>query len=475
MERAAGSQRAFSGPSRPLYSSAAGSAAGSSHVLIALVLISFLIPSSFEVVGLRLDAMRVTMLAGILPCTLIWLSRKAGAVTWPDLLILGHAVWIIVSFVVNHGMPRFPYASMLAIEFFCGFLFGRLLIRDRESFRAFFSIMAVIFIVLTPFAVYELFTGKPIMQEIARSVFGNAHGDVDHPSRLGMKRVQSVLQNPILWGVFASMSIANAWYIWRPRPASAFFRSLLALWVTFSSLSSGAVLAGLVQVVLMGWDILTKGAWKVVAYGSAALYVFLEVASNRGPVVLMIETLTFNPDTGWWRIHQWRNGTDDVMNNPIFGIGLHDWTRPFWLSDSVDNFWLLTAMRHGLVGFGLLAGGIGWHLYKVLTAPGLSEEEKRFRTGYVIGLVSLCLSLATVHIWGPTYVAVMMYVGAGAWFYAGRSPSDPATAQPGAGSHSDPEREADEPASLSRYSRFDRTTRRSRGPSRATPTTGRLR
>ena len=153
-------------------------------------------------------------------------------------------------------------------------------------------------------------------------------------------------------------------------------------------------------------------------------YIFLSFASNRGPVVLLIETLTFNSGTGWTRIHIWRNGIDDVMRNPIFGIGLNDWTRPFWLTSSVDNFWLLTAMRYGIVGFSFLAAGVAWHAYKVLTAKGLTAYERQLRVGYMIGLISLSLSLATVHIWGPPFVLFLAYIGAGVWFYTRPAPAE---------------------------------------------------
>ena len=40
----------------------------------------------------------------------------------------------------------------------------------------------------------------------------------------------------------------------------------------------------------------------------------------------------------------------EVGRHPVFGIGLNDWTRPWWRAKmaSFDNFWLLQAMRFGL-------------------------------------------------------------------------------------------------------------------------------
>ena len=30
---------------------------------------------------------------------------------------------------------------------------------------------------------------------------------------------------------------------------------------------------------------------------------------------------------------------DDILDHPLFGIGLNDWTRPEWMNNSIDSFW----------------------------------------------------------------------------------------------------------------------------------------
>ena len=103
--------------------------------------------------------------------------------------------------------------------------------------------------------------------------------------------------------------------------------------------------------------------------------------------------------------------------NPIFGIGLNDWARPGWLAGSVDNFWLLMAMRYGVVGFGFLVAGLAFNFYHTVRADLDTEDERNCRRGYLVGSVSLMFSLATVHIWSQVALFVMFYFGAGAWMY----------------------------------------------------------
>ncbi|MFK7941956.1 MAG: O-antigen ligase family protein [Paracoccaceae bacterium] len=385
--------------------------------MIFLFVLCLIIPANFDVAGLNLSTTRLFVLLALIPLLIQWVSARAGGILAVDVLILFHAVWVVIALVVNHGMPRFAYGGMLLAETLGGFLIGRMLIRSASDYIGLFKLLLSVLLVLLPFAFYELVSNKAIMQDLSRMILGSGHNDVNHHPRMGFYRVQSVMQHPILFGVFCSTTVANAYFIWSYSLPAATIRMGIALTATFTSLSSGALLASVLQILMIGWGKVTGNAWKVLAMGTAGLYVFLSIASNRGPVVLLIETLTFNSGTGWTRIHIWRHGIDDVMRSPVFGIGLNDWTRPFWLADSVDNFWLLTAMRYGVVGWSFLAGAFIMQGYKVVSAKNLTDYEKQLRIGYMIGLISLSMSLATVHIWGPTYVLLLAYLGAGSWFY----------------------------------------------------------
>jgi hypothetical protein len=390
------------------------------RVLVALFVLSLMIPSSWEIVGLRLDTARIYALCLVIPLAMRWLAQEAGRPLPIDILILLHGFWIVVTMVVNHGPARIAFAGMNVVELLCGYLVGRILIRDPASFRFLFQALLMALIILLPFALFEMSNGRALLQEAFRSLLGSAHSDVDHPPRWGFYRAQTVMQHPILWGVFSAIVIANVFYIWRDRLPAAVCRAGVAGLACFSSMSAGAALNLLVQVLLIGWGWATNGAWKLLMVAFVSVYVFLSVASNRGPIVIMVETLTFSANTGWARIHIWRHGIDDVLANPIFGIGLNEHTRPFWLTSSVDNFWLVMMLRHGLLGFGLLAAALAWHIWKVTTAKGLSPYERRLREGYIIALAALIFSLATVHFWGPPYLLMFAYIGAGVWFYAGR-------------------------------------------------------
>ena len=69
----------------------------------------------------------------------------------------------------------------------------------------------------------------------------------------------------------------------------------------------------MLQFCLIGWDRISGGRWKLLIGIAVILYVFLSVASNRGPLIIFIDTLTFSQGTAWTRVAQWEFGGAEVL------------------------------------------------------------------------------------------------------------------------------------------------------------------
>jgi hypothetical protein len=407
---------AAAGPRAPA-AAAAPAEEGGSRVLIGLFIALVCLSVPFSVGTTQLYTARVFILIAFIPLVFAWISGKAGRITWADGFFALHAVWIFLALMLNNGMGQFKFAMVSIVEIFGAYLLGRLVVRGPGTYRAFIRYHLIAMIVLLPFILMEMANGNAVVQDIFKAVFQKNYPDINHSPRAGFWRAQGPFTHPILWGVFCSIAVANGYYLMRPSRFKGIVRAGFGLFMTFASLSSGPFLSGLSQVGLIVWGEVTRGKWWLLAGIAAAMYVFLSFASNRGPIVLMIETATFSSGTGWTRIIQYIHGIDDVKANPIFGIGMNDWSRPGWLGGSVDNFWLLTAMRYGAVGFAFLMLGLAFNFAGVVRAVLGTEEERNCRLAYLVGSVSLFLTLATVHIWSQVALFVMFYYGAGAWMY----------------------------------------------------------
>jgi hypothetical protein len=424
------------GPAAP----AAGAEATAAGLLLVFVVALFL-PLKVDVAGLTLTPVRIFLLAGFVPLLLRLLRGAAGPITPGDVLLGLHGLWLGVAIVAVHGSERLAFAGIAVVESFGGYLAGRVLIRSVADYRRFFRYFLTGLALVAPFVLLENLTGRLYFSRLLEPLGGTlpkvqAGAEA---MRMGFYRAQAVVDHPILWGVFCSIAIANAYFLYRDDRARRLVLTGFATLMTFTSLSSGPLLAAVLQLGMIGWGWITRHAWWLLVGLVVFAYVAIDLLSNRTPVQVMISYLTFNPATGYWRLHIWTYGTAEVMRHPLFGIGLNDWTRPAWLaSDSVDNFWLLTAMRFGLPGVLLLLGGIAANLVRILRQE-LPEELRPVRTGYVVALIGTLLALMTVHIWGATATLVLFYYGAGCWLFTAAKPAAVPARRPAGGDSGDPD------------------------------------
>jgi hypothetical protein len=189
------------------------------------------------------------------------------------------------------------------------------------------------------------------------------------------------------------------------------------------------MLSAMLQIVMIGWDRIVRflrGHWVLFVLAGVVTLAVLQLVLPGGLIGFIINEVIFNPIGGNNRIAILRYGSAEVARHPVFGIGLNPWTRPWWQHATVDNYWLLTAMRFGLPALAFLALAIAVGGIRIMGQTGLTDEERRIRTGYMIALVGAVVVLGTVHIWEAPVAFFMAYIGAGAWFYTGRSAAEAA-------------------------------------------------
>lgn len=413
--------------------------------LLVLFVLTLLMPIAFEIAGTRLSPNRLFLLISIIPFAVRIISGQIGRLTLVDLFFLLHGIWIFVSLIVVEGTSRIPFAGITAVELVGGYFVGRALVTNADDYRRLFKMVLLALICLLPFAIFESFTGRMLIPDLLRPVFETPHRGRSAYGRMGLERVYGVFSHPILWGLFCALSMANFVALARGNIGKIIFALLFTLYTTFLSLSSAPLMAYGLQLCLLVWGWVMGGRWKILLICSVVGYVVIDLLSNRTPVTILIDTLTFNPGTGYTRIAIFDAGWAAVKGSPLFGIGFNDWPRPSWVTASVDNFWLLTAMRYGMVGVGFLILAFLSHFYLLARAKITDPETAAIRVGHAIALAGVSFTLTTVHIWDTIAVFVMFYIGAGAWMYAFDPVEQSAEGSPQA---------APEPQGGNRYSRF---------------------
>lgn len=435
-----------------------------SGLLLALFFLVLLLPIHLEMGGQRIGPVRIFLLLTFIPFGVRLFAGKAGRFTAVDGCLLGFVSLMVLTFLYHHGMERFPYAMVQAVEVYGGYLAGRMLVRSLADYQRFIRYFLFALLMLLPFALDELFNSRMLIADAFSGFFDVVKKNQEF--RLGLARVQVVFPHSILYGLFCSLALASVFYIYQDRLARLIPSLALVIAMTVMALSSAPILSVALQLAMILWDKLTRGSWKLLGGLFALLYLLLELVTNRGAVVIFVENMTLDPATGWWRIHIWTWGTRTVLNHPLLGIGLNDWVRPFWLTSSVDNFWLLMAMRHGLPAVVFLLLAFTLHCRFVMMAKDLVPAARMARTGYAITLVGLIFILSTVHVWDSMAVFTMFFLGVGAVFYtaapsSGDPPADGSPAGRGAGTS------PRQNLPLSRFPQSPDRARAARAPQRA--------
>ena len=186
----------------------------------------------------------------------------------------------------------------------------------------------------------------------------------------------------------------------------------------FTSLSTGALLSLNVQFGLMAWNFVFKGwrnRWKLLLAAIAVAYVLVDLASTRSPFHVFVNYGTFSSSSSYNRILIWQFGSAEALRNPFFGIGFGEWERPSYMSNSMDNFWLVQAVRYGMPACFMLMGLMILIVARALRAEGPDASGNRMRRGAAFALIATCVSIGSVHLWNATYVWLMFLAGSSVW------------------------------------------------------------
>lgn len=385
-----------------------------------LFIFTLALPVSYYFGPVRLSPYRILLMAMLLPCFFMWISGKAGKIRSCDIYILLYLAWSSLSIFLNMGNSGFEPAGMLVIETLGAYLLARCFVRDAATFRSTVKFFFLIVVFLLPFAAAEAILKQPILYNLFR-LLGSVTPPTDMEMRMGMRRAQGSLEHPILFGVFCSAALSLAYYSYG-RAAGGFwgsFRAGTAFLATFFSLSTGAYLSAMVQLMLIGWDRVTRTVqkrWKILGAIVIVGYILVDSLSNRSPFQVFISYLTFNQHNSYNRVLTWIYGTQHVMNHPWIGGGLGlDWIRPWWMNPSVDNFWLVVAMRHGLPAIAFLMLAIAAMMRQVTKLDLETGEVDNARKGLLITLAGLSFAICSVHLWNASYVLFIFLIGCGPW------------------------------------------------------------
>ena len=235
---------------------------------------------------------------------------------------------------------------------------------------------------------------------------------------MGLTRAYGTFDHPIHLGTFAATVLALVWYSGR-KLGKRLKSVALVMLTTLTALSSAPILCVMVQVAGIVWDRATRGLtgrfW-ITLLGLVFVYLLVSLFATRSPVMIIATGFTIDSWTGFYRAQIWYHGVQNVVANPWLGIGLGDWDRAYWMvSDSVDAYWLVVAMRTGVPSLLILLLAIGTMLAAVASRP-FRLKERHYgpcAKAWMMSLLACALIACTVHYWNVSLAYFFFFLGLG--------------------------------------------------------------
>jgi hypothetical protein len=391
-----------------------------------LLILAIIFPPEIgaSVGGLFLNPYRLVLIISFFPAFIGLISGKVGRLRICDFLMFFYGLWAMIALTFTEGAQvAMQTGGVHALESFGSYVIARRYITSPMIFRGVVALLTVIVISLTVFTVPESITGINILHQAAITVFGKNALDgvstIPMTKRFGLTRAFGPFEHPIIYGTFCASALGMSWYILAKRErwyGARVFRGFYIVFATFFSVSSGALVSAAIQGACIAWDRIARSIkfrWYLVLGGLAFAYVVMSLFGSRPPIRILCGLLAINDYTGYMRYTMWDYGLQDVWAHPLFGIGtLHQWDHPAWMSSkSLDAFWLLEAMRFGLVASFCLIGSIVSVAFGLIRMKKLPDLLDRCRKGWIMSILGFVTSGVTVHFWNAIFVYLCFMVG----------------------------------------------------------------
>lgn len=387
-----------------------------------LVFVSiFMTPEArLDLSGFALYPYRLALIAS-LPFIAIRWSRNPLRIGTADVLILGSAVWMFVATAAHYPMDvALKTGGANTFDTAAAYLLGRVFFRCPLDLRRFLYRVSPLVFAAGLLLMVESISHRYILRPLVGTITGHSPAAIlarTFEIRNGLLRAVGPFLHPIAAGLFCASLVPL--YMSADLPRRRWLGLTGAIGGIFSMSSAGL---GTITVALsLGvYDYIQRRnriGWSPVILTALAFCIATELFTSSGLVKFVIRYAALNPQTGYFRLAIWDYGFADVMRHPWFGIGYFEtYDRPRWMrTDSVDNYWLLIALRYGFPCLILTLSGVVAAVFSIGRARQMPElgglHGYRMATGICVSLVLIYVSLISVAPWGADMAWLTILVG----------------------------------------------------------------
>ncbi len=371
--------------------------------------------------GFQLYPYRLALIASI-PFMIMRVGREPVRFGPADFFVLASTVWMFIATTTHYELSvALKTGGAQTLDISLAYLAGRIFFRTALDLRRFLYRISPLILAIALLMVAESVSHRYLMRPFVSSITGFPALGLNriYELRMGLLRATGPFLHPIAGGLFLG-SFAPL-FLTADLPRRRWIGLAGCFGAVFGWSSTGLVSLG-AGVMLALYDQPQKHlrlGWMPLIWAVIAGMLVIELLSDAGVAKIIIRYAALNPATGYFRLAIWDFGWADVGRHPWFGIGLFEsYERPPWMkSDSVDNHWLLIALRYGIPCTTLLFVGVMLTVISLGSAKPSGEPGalygKRMTIGVTISIVVSYFSLLTSAPWGADLAWLIMLLGIG--------------------------------------------------------------
>lgn len=399
--------------SHPMQHTRVAKLAGVTPVYLAVALVYLLLlPPQFNmsVGGSILPPYRLFLIV-MLPFVVAQFIRERFRFTWPDFFVLAATAWMSFAMFMTSTQDEAITSTVANFtDVTTAYFFAKATLKSTRDLRMLLilALPGLVFVALT--MVVESLTNSLVIQGLASQITGRPTAYNSSP-RFGLMRATGPFPHPILAGIFLTsflpLYLMAGFKPW-PKIMGAF-----AGFCTFFTVSSAGLLGLSATALVLIYSWLTKRianlTWSLFFFGMAVFIFVAELGTKSGTFSLFVRFASFNSLSAYNRVLIWRYGSQNAADNPWFGIGYADWERPAWMrSDSMDNYWLIQAVRFGIPASALIAlATFAAVVLLIRKSTRSTAAEAECQRAVIISVAIYALGMISVSLW----------LSAQVWFY----------------------------------------------------------
>lgn len=372
-----------------------------------ICLVGALFPGGFfasNAVGAKLTVGRVAVLLLLIPAFIKLVKRYRRPIA-ADYVMVAMAAWMIgVAWYIGGG-DSLSSATAEAIEFAGGYFVTRGVFFGPAGAGAFVRALKCILVMVVLLGAADTASGRLIVHEtLAR--LANTGPFLIPDYRMHLVRAASSFDHPIQFGTFCMISAiilmgsetkTTKWIVWVG----------LASLGCFLALSSAPLLSLVIAFAAFAYDrSMERFPWRWSLFWIfVAILILLAFLVANHPLGWIVSHLTFEPESGYFRMIIWDRATERIADQPWTGFAFN-LLGDYILDYTVDSVWLVMALRFGLPVVALLV------LVNLSTVVGSRARVRASQNsaiahlnwGFSAAVIMYMLTGFTVHYWHFTWI-----------------------------------------------------------------------